>query len=402
MRKSCRLAQKTALLVAAAGALLAPGFARADCPAANRYSFSFANQAAATLSYGSSYTYTATSTALGNQNVTVSWQTNGVSSSVVANIQLPAISNLVTDGVATENLVVGGIFNARTADIGAGTNVIVTTITFPVPIRDFTIQLNDVDYASNQFRDWLRVVGTNGGQSYTPEMTTPFTNNNTGGATTDASSTVEFGPRATAPILTAQDVAGNAASGNNSNNGTLTAVFPQPVTQVQLRYGNYPLMSGETTTGQQAFGIQSLSYCPMPQVTVVKSATPYATGATDPLRFDIPGSDVVYSLTVSNSNSSPVDVGSLQLTDLLPATMTFFNGDIDGTGPLTTNFEFVPGSSGMSLTSSNLAYSSNGGSSYAYTPAAGYDASVNGVRFAPQGAMAANSSFTIRFRTRIR
>jgi len=316
--------------------------------------------------------------------------------------QLPAISNLVTDGVAAQNLVIGGIFNARTPDIAAGTNVIVTTITFPVPIRDFTIQLNDIDYASNQFRDWLRVVGSNGAQSYTPTMTTPFTNNNSGGPTADASSTVEFGPRATAPVLTSADVAGNSASGNNSNNGTLTAVFPQPVTQVQLRYGNYPLALAELLTGQQAFGIQSLSYCPVPQVTVVKSAAPYATGASDPLRFEIPGADIVYSLTVSNSNSSPVDVGSLQLSDVLPSTMTFYNGDIDGTGPLTTNFEFVSGSSGLTLSSSNLAYSSNGGSSYAYTPAVGYDASVNGVRFAPQGAMAANSSFTIRFRTRIR
>jgi hypothetical protein len=82
--------------------------------------------------------------------------------------------------------------------------------------------------------------------------------------------------------------------------------------------------------------------------------------------------------------------------------VTFYNGDIDGTGPLTTNFEFIPGSSGLTFSSANLAFSNNAGSTYAYTPVAGYDAAVNAIRFNPQGVMAANSSFTIRFRTRIK
>ena len=155
-------------------------------------------------------------------------------------------------------------------------------------------------------------------------------------------------------------------------------------------------------TGQQAIGIQSISYCPMPVLSVTKASTPFSTTGTDPNRFNIPGADVLYTLTVSNSNSSPVDVGSMILSDPLPSAMTFYNGDIDDAGPLTTNFEFTPGSSGLTFTGVNLGYSNNGGSTYAYSPAAGYDAAVNAIRLNPQGTMAANSSFSIKFRTRIK
>ena len=82
--------------------------------------------------------------------------------------------------------------------------------------------------------------------------------------------------------------------------------------------------------------------------------------------------------------------------------MSFYNGDIDDAGPLATNFEFVAGSSGLTFAAADLAYSNNGGASYAYAPAAGYDAAVNAIRLSPQGTMAANSSFSVKFRTRIR
>ena len=58
--------------------------------------------------------------------------------------------------------------------------------------------------------------------------------------------------------------------------------------------------------------------------------------------------------------------------------------------------------SGLTFAAANLTYSNNGGTSYVYTPAAGYDTAVNAVRFAPQGTMAANSSFSIQFRVKIK
>lgn len=393
---------KKLVLVAIACAGL-PGVAQAACSTANLYSFSFASQSPATLNYANSYTYTANSTALGNQNFNVDWIVNGTSSTIVAGQQMPAIGNLITDGVAANNLVVGVIFTARTADVSVNTRVVVTRFNFSTPIRDFTAQINDIDFNANQFRDWLQVNGINGASNYDPALSTPFgTNNTVPGPHSNASSSQLVGATVAPLSLTVRQSGGTGASGNNATTGTITAVFAQPVTQVEIRYGNYPLSTGETATGQQAIGIQSISYCPMPALSVAKASSPFSATGTDPNRFNIPGADVIYTLTVSNSNSSPVDVGTMVLNDLLPSTMTFYNGDIDDAGPLTTNFEFFPGSSGLTFTGANLGYSNNGGSTYAYSPAAGYDTAVNAIRLNPQGTMAANSSFSIRFRTRIK
>lgn len=391
-----RLCVLLALLVAAVPA-------HAVCPAANQFNFSYGSAPAATLNYASNYNYTATNGLGQSQTFNVSFITNGLSSSVIAGVQMPAISNLITDGTVPRNLVLGGIFTGRTPDVSVNTRVVVAVFTFSTPIRDFTVQVNDIDFTANQFRDWLMVVGSNGGTNYVPSLTTPFGQSNaSGGVRTNPSSSLVVGNATTPVAVTDSQAAGIGSSGNNANTGTITASFVQPVTRVEVRYGNYPLTTGETATGQQGIGIQSVSFCPMPQLTVTKSSAPVATLITDPLRFNAPGSDILYSFTIANSNSSPVDLNQVILTDVLPAQLSFFNGDIDGAGPLTTNFEFLPGTSGLTLAPANITYSNNGGVSYTYTPAAGYDPNVTAIRINPQGQMAANSTATIRIRARIK
>jgi uncharacterized repeat protein (TIGR01451 family) len=171
------------------------------------------------------------------------------------------------------------------------------------------------------------------------------------------------------------------------------------VTSVTIRYGNFPLQAGESATGQQFIGISRVRFCPMPAVAVAKTSAPYVTSGPD--RFNTPGSDVSYTLTVTNSGGSPVDLSTLQLTDVLPANVTFYNGDYNASSPGMGPFELTAGSSGVTLPAASRAYSNNNGSTYVYTPTAGYDANVDAVRLTPVGSMAANSSFTIRFRARI-
>ena len=173
------------------------------------------------------------------------------------------------------------------------------------------------------------------------------------------------------------------------------------MTSITISYGNYPLQSGESTTGQQRVGISQVRFCPMPAIAVAKTSAPFVTTAGSPDRFNAPGSDVAYTLTVTNSGGSPVDLGSLVLTDVLPTNMTFYNGDYDAAVPGMGPFQLTAGSSGVTLPTSGRAYSNNNGSTYAYAPTAGYDANVDAVRLTPSGTMAANSSFTIRFRARI-
>jgi len=387
----------------AASLLVAAAPAFAACPAANQYSFLFGSQAAATLNYASSYTYTATNPSAQSLNFTVSFLTNGLSSSVIAGNQMPAISTLINDDNASNFLVVGGVFAGRTADVSTNTRVVVTTLTFPTPVRDVTITASDIDFTTNQFRDWFMAVGRNGASSYVPAIVTPFGQANTSGPFTNASSSLSLGPVATPLPVTAAQALGNGTSGNNANTGNVTLSFAQPVTSVELRYGNYPLQAGETTTGQQGIGIKGVSFCPMPQLTLTKSIAPWsdpANGTVSPKL--IPAGDLIYTLTVANANTSPVDLSSAVVTDPLPPEITFYNGDIDDGGPLTTNIEFVPGTTGLTLGAGNVAYSNNAGATFGYTPSTGYDAAVNALRFAPTGSMAANSSFTLRFRARIK
>ncbi len=394
---------RKALFAAGVGLFMA-GPAHAVCPATNQFNYTFANETAATLAYGSTYSYTATNGLGQNQAIGVSFISNGTTSTVVGGQQMPAITTLINDaGTVNRNLVIGAIFAGRTADVSVNTRIVAAVFTFPTPIRDFTVQVNDVDFTVNQFRDWLMVTGTNGALSYVPSLTTPFGQSNaTGGTRTNASSSQALGATTTPVTITSSQSVGTGASGNNSNTGTITASFAQPVTRIEVRYGNYPLQTGETATGQQAIGIQAISFCPMPQLTFAKTSAPFITAAADPLRFNIPNADVIYSLTLTNANTSPIDLNQVVLTDPLPTQLSFLNGDIDDAGPLTTNYEFVPGTSGLTFATGNLSYSNNGGASYAYAPAAGYDPLVTAIRLNPQGVMAANSSFTLRFRARIK
>ncbi len=391
------------LLLAAASATVSCASANAACPAANEYSFLFNSQAAATLDYANTYTYTATNPSAQTLNFTVGFQTNGLTSSIIASTQMPAISTLINDDNVSRFLVIGGIFSGRTADISVNTRVVVTTFTFPTPVRDVTITTSDIDFTTNQFRDWFMAVGRNGASSYIPTLVTPFGQTNISGPFANASSSLTLGPTATPVAVTSAQAVGTGASPNTNNTGDITLSFAQPVTSVEVRYGNYPLQSGETATGQQGIGIKGVSFCPMPQVSLTKSNAPWSdpvNGTTNPKM--IPGADLIYTLTVANANTSPVDLSTTILTDPLPSDVTFYNGDIDDAGPLTTNYEFNAGTTGLTFGAANLTYSNNAGVTYGYTPSAGYDPAVTALRFAPVGSMAANSSFTLKFRARIK
>jgi uncharacterized repeat protein (TIGR01451 family) len=391
-------------MAAAAGAITLSSSAFAACPASNRYTLNFPDFAAQQLDYATSYTVVVSNSRGQSETMGLAFSTFNLASNQVSGLTMPQIGTFINDGgTINNNLIVGGTFTGRTTNVATNSRVAVVRFTFATPIRDFTVQVNDVDFLANQFRDWIQINGINGGSTYDPTITTPHGNNNTpAGPKSAANSTLLLGATSSPLSLTVRQAGGLSSNPNNANGGTLTAEFAAPVTEVQVRYGNFPLSSGESITGQQAIGIQSVSFCPMPQLTVTKSSTPQSANAADPNRFNIPDADVVYAVTVSNSDTSSVDLNALILTDVLPPAITFRNSDFDDGGPVLTNFEFVPGTTGLSMAASDIAFSNNGGSSYGYAPAAGYDAAINAIRLNPKGQMAANSSFTVRFRARIK
>jgi uncharacterized repeat protein (TIGR01451 family) len=384
-------------LMPALAALALPITAHAACDTANKFVFNYSSRAAATLAYGTTYSYSATSGGGATRAFTVNIAQNGLSNTQVNSIQMPAIGSLVTgSSTGSNDLVFGGIFSGRTTAITGTTRVITVTFTFTQPVRDFAMTAHDVDYTTNQFRDWVQVSGSDGTNTYTPTLSTPWGNGNgTGQARTATSSSLTSGVTTTPLALAANQVGGSGASDNNSDTGTLYASFTQPVTSITFKYGNYPYTTGEGTTGQQAIGIAGISFCPMPSIALTKTSAP-ATGTYG--AYNIPGNDVIYTLTVANTGGSPVDAGTIVLTDALPANTVFRNSAFDGTTTLPVK---VVSSGGTSVAAGNITYSQTGTSTYSYTPAAGYDAQVGGIRIAPTGELAANSTLSVQFMARV-
>lgn len=131
-------------------------------------------------------------------------------------------------------------------------------------------------------------------------------------------------------------------------------------------------------------------------------------GTTNPKR--IPGSVVRYTITVTNAGEGAIDASTLAITDPLPADV-----ELCVTATCGGVLAFVDGTpaSGLAFSyATHTTFSSSpvGGTPYSYTPAPspeGYDASIRGIRIAPNGAMAGASSsgttsFSLRFLVRVR
>lgn len=376
------------LLLPALAVLACAAPARAACDASNQFTFDWNSQADTYLSYAGTYTYTVTNALGATRTMQTKFTTNGLASNQVAGVPMPVIAAVHTGTLATteKTLTIGGRLGARTTSITGATNIMTVTFTFSTPVRDVSFRVFDVDFTSNAWRDWVKLTGSDGTTTYDAALTKP------------AASTVKLGPNATAPAIGSAEALGTSTSDLTQDIGTIVTSFPQPVTSVTLRYGNYPRQTGETVTDEQWLSIHDVSFCPLPALAVSKSSTPYAT--TGAARFNAPGSDVAYALTVTNSGGSPVDIGTLVLTDPLPANVTFYNGDYDATSPGMGPVQLTAGTSGVTLPASGISFSTDG-TTYSTTATAGYNAGVRYLKLTPTGSLAANSSVTLRFRARI-
>ena len=158
-----------------------------------------------------------------------------------------------------------------------------------------------------------------------------------------------------------------------------------------------------------------------PVITVVKSIQVISdpvNGGVNPKA--IPGAELVYTITVTNSGLGQTDPDSLFVTEPVPANMDLFVGDLGavGSGPVA----FIDGAnaSGFSYTFTGLGnftddvdFSSDGGATYNHVPVPdvnGYDISVpltNYLQVNPKGSFNPSDgvnhpSFMVRFRGRLR
>lgn len=127
--------------------------------------------------------------------------------------------------------------------------------------------------------------------------------------------------------------------------------------------------------------------------------------------YSIPGNDVVYSITITNTGGADIDAGTIFLVDMMPPELRFYNDDIDDDGPESDPVIGIDTGSSLTLDyGSDVAFSNAltkpaDFAACAYTPTAGYDANVRFICFNPKGSMAAggsNPSFEIKFRAQIK
>ena len=152
-------------------------------------------------------------------------------------------------------------------------------------------------------------------------------------------------------------------------------------------------------------------------LALVKTAvvlTDPVNGASNPKA--IPGAVVSYTITVNNQGGRPADLDSTVVTDEIPTDSSLIVSDIGGggSGPLI----FTDGSPASGLTytftslgstTDDLEFSSDGGTSFTYTPtpdANGIDANVTDIRINPKGVFlpssgAGDPGFNIVFRVRV-
>ncbi|TIX50155.1 hypothetical protein [Alteraurantiacibacter aquimixticola] len=167
---------------------------------------------------------------------------------------------------------------------------------------------------------------------------------------------------------------------------------------------------GRLNGGVRVDGVGFVEKCtiadpPTPEIAVTKASVSYVAGG-----HRLPQTDVVYSITVTNSGDGATDADSVFMVDLLPANMEFYNGDFDAAGPALNPVVWIDNGSGLDFVyGRDVAYASGAAApaSYAactYTPAAGYDPDVRFVCVNPKGQMqggGATNEWQVQFRARI-
>ncbi|MEZ5997338.1 MAG: GEVED domain-containing protein [Hyphomonas sp.] len=133
--------------------------------------------------------------------------------------------------------------------------------------------------------------------------------------------------------------------------------------------------------------------------------------------YALPGNDVIYTITVSNTGDGPADTDSVFLADRIPPEIDVWNGDLDSGGPDThSGIDPVSFSqaNGASLTfdyATDVAFSTSATAPATYGDCTAevvddtYRPDLTYICFNPKGAMAAGDpdpSFSVTFRGRIR
>lgn len=270
---------------------------------------------------------------------------------------------------------------------------VIIDVTFSEAVTSLQFTLTDIDQSS--WDDFVEIYYDAGAG---------FVNAKTGAFET-------LGPAVVADNETFGDGwEGNASAASTSTDGNIDFDFGTlQIVAVRIVYFAGNDASG-SNPGAQQLGISDVVYDKiMPLLAALKTVA--MVGASGNARFAIPGNDVYYTLTVTNSGDGTVDAGTLFLADPIPAEVEFYNGDIDGAGPATGAVYFTDSGSGLTFSlASDVAYSNSAPkpatfAACSYVPLAGYDPNVRHLCLNPKGVMLAGNpdpTFSVQFRARIK
>jgi hypothetical protein len=161
--------------------------------------------------------------------------------------------------------------------------------------------------------------------------------------------------------------------------------------------------AGSNTSGASG----TISVIAYPSLVFLKTVAVYS----DPVNNtsspkNIPGAEVDYTLSVTNTGAGSVDSSPpLTIVDPIPANTELFVGNLSGGLP----FAFVDSSSGLTCGAGCMDISTDGGASWIPVPGGPYAPTVTHVRFRPTGSMNGDlvagppsPSFSLRFRVRVK
>lgn len=145
-------------------------------------------------------------------------------------------------------------------------------------------------------------------------------------------------------------------------------------------------------------------------------ASPMGTGpmGTDDAARAVPGALVDYFVAVTGPIESGSPATSFAITDMIPAQLSLFVGDLAqaGTGPaaFTDNDSGLEFSfDGLASSTDSIEFSSNDGQTFDYVPVAdtdGFDQNVTDIKLRPRGALLPTSTkyerFSIRYRMKVK
>ncbi len=368
------------------------------------------------------------------------------------NFTAPGIDETATQNIVSAAYTNTSSFGYRIGTLGTGTSVRLTSLDFACPSAPFVAPIaggnppQDFSDAPSSYGNPVHdivagyrigavntaeiapyananAVGDNGDDGYTAvtyRRTVPTTVNvsvtGSGGRLQGWVDWNGDGDFLDAGEQIATNIADNGTGDTNPATGTIGIAVTPPATAILTQ--TFLRLRWSTTLGAPPSTLimsngevedYTLTTLGIANLTIVKNSTVYNPSGTSP--FLIPNNDVLYTIKVTNTGSSSVDSNSLFVVDSLPNTLTFFNGDIDGAGPLTGPISFTQVGAGLTFTpATDVAYSNavTAPTSFAactYPPAAGYDTAVRHICINPKGAMLSSATppeFSVQLRSRIR